>query len=525
VKRLAFLPLAALACQPWEPQHEQGWAFLPPAALDGRLVYVERNNARAFVVDPADTAAPPRLVELAPDPVLAVRHRGKDELLVLSRGERGEPGIAPEAAALTVLPATGASTKVPLAARFNALTQSADGRFAVALFTTAATRETLFNPNEVAIIDLKASPPVAVPRTLRSFGSVPSAVVFSPPLPLPDGMRTLAVFLADNFITIVDLDNPRRSEITVALTLPDDRRTLRPVQVVFQTEEPTIYVRADGSSDIYSLRLLPVPAAERADNGNDFRPALSQLAGGTNPADMALFRGSDGPRLLVVSPGSGDASLIDARTGRSTQVPLDAPANRIYLFEGASPADAKTQPRALLLGTNTGSRSISFLDLAELEVQRARNLDSRPMGASAVDVLFLPERGQAVVLHQTQAGQPGMSVVDLNRRTVAPLFAEAQLARLASAPPPSDKLWIAVQGERLGFVTLPTLAPGEVRLDAPIQALFPLPPGRDGKSRLVVTHASAAGHYTVLDADKPERATARSAHGFLLADLLERGDR
>src|SRR5205814_1209822 len=163
--------------------------------------------------------------------------------------------------------------------------------------------------------------PVA-PRTIRSFGSVPAQVLFSPPLSLPDGPRTLAVILSQNFVTLLDLEHPTRPEITVPLTLPDDHRTLQPVQVIFETKDPAVYVRAAGANDIYALRLLPVAPAERAPGGNDFTPALSQLAAGTAPADMALFDSADGPRLLVVSPGSSDAFVIDARTSRSTRIAL-----------------------------------------------------------------------------------------------------------------------------------------------------------------------------------------------------------
>jgi hypothetical protein len=54
-----------------------------------------------------------------------------------------------------------------------------------------------------------------VPRTIRSFGSVPAQVVFSPSLNLPDGARTLAVILSQGFVTLLDLDHPTRPEITV----------------------------------------------------------------------------------------------------------------------------------------------------------------------------------------------------------------------------------------------------------------------------------------------------------------------
>jgi hypothetical protein len=298
------------------------------------------------------------------------------------------------------------------------------------------------------------------------------------------------------------------------------------VQVLFDTKDPAVYVRASGANDIYSLRLLPVAVAERAPNGNDFTPALSQLAAGTGPADMALFDTPAGPRLLVTSPGSRDAFVIDARTSRSTRIPLDDPASRILIFEAAGPGDPQARPRALLIGTGTEARSISFLDLDQLEAQGTRNLDNRPMGSAALDALFIPTRGLAVVLHRSQASQPGVSVIDLARRTVAPIFAEAPPSRVAVAPGMTDKIWVGSDSnDRLGFINLTTLAPGEVRLDARVSAVVPLPRGADGKSRVLVQHPDPFGHLTVLDGDKPERATAHVIKGFLLQDLLERAER
>ena len=129
-----------------------------------------------------------------------------------------------------------------------------------------------------------------------------------------------------------------------------------------------------------------------------------------------------------------------------------------------------------------------------------------------------------MVLHQAQPGTAGVSVIDLAQRTVSPIVAEVPPSRIALS---TDKIWVGPQaGERLGFINLATLAPGEVRLDAPITAILPLPKAADGKSRVVVIDgANPAGSLTVLDGDKPERATARAVVGFLLQDLLERNDR
>ncbi len=518
--------LVQAACEAGDENYRRAWEPLPPVALGTQVAFVERTSATAFMLDPAMPGLRPRSVALAQDPVVAVRRNGQDELLVLARGERGGPGIAPSAPQLAVIAADDGKPLRTLTAssRFNALAQSDDGRFVITHFArNTAVNETLFNPNEIAIADLRAQTPLLKAKTLRSFGSVPLGVVFSPRLTLPEGDRTLAVVLSENYVTLVDLDNPERPETTVQLTLPDDKRTLIPQQVLFDTKTSTVFVRAAGANDVYALTLAAVPVAERS--GNDFRPALSLLAVGSSPSDMALYEAADGPRLVVVSPGSQDVFVVDARSSRTTRIPMEASANRITIFDAVAPGDPKIRKRALLLDTNQGSRQVAFLTLDRIEEQGTRNLDTRSMAVAGSAFHVFPDRGVVVVLHGPVAsGGPGLSVIDLASRTVAPIFAEIRLSGVTLGQPGSGTVWIAANaGTRLGFLGLKNLQVGEVRLDAPVEAVFPLEKSKDGHSRLVVVHPGVAGDVTILDAEVPDRATARSARGFLTTDLLQRG--
>jgi hypothetical protein len=136
-------------------------------------------------------------------------------------------------------------------------------------------------------------------------------------------------------------------------------------------------------------------------------------------------------------------------------------------------------------------------------------------------LVLLGDERKAIVLHRgAGAGTPGMSVVDVERRTVAPIVAGVPLSSVVLGPAGSDKIWLPPSsGVQLPFIALSTLETHAVRLDAAIEAVLPV-----AKS-VVVVHPSAAGQVTVLDANAPDRATARAAAGFLLADLLERGDK
>jgi hypothetical protein len=262
---------------------------------------------------------------------------------------------------------------------------------------------------------------------------------------------------------------------------------------------------------------------------------------------MALIGEANDPRLLVLM-ATGDAWLFDALTSRATRISLAEPGvttpepapNRIYLFEAQGPGDPRSRPRALLLGQGNARRTVTFLELERLEEQRSKNLDLRPMGAPAQSVHFFPQQGIALVQHAQVpgvAGGAGFSVIDLARRTVAPIFASLPVERITlgtaagGATMKPGKVWIAPArggGEldsHLGFLDLGSFSPGDVRLDARVGQILPLGSGSDGKRRVLVDHGLVAGHVTVIDADDPKRATARSVTGFMLNDLLQRGAR
>ncbi len=534
-----------LACSPADQRYAQPFRLSGPVALESSVAYVESSSATLFMIDPAAATLRARRVLVGQDPLLPVRRAQHDEMMVLCRGERGQPGVPQESPSLRLVPAdeTKPVRVVPLGTRFNTLSQSDDGRFVLAHSGPTQgdlTADLLLNPNEIAIVDMDAPTPKAVSRTVRSFGSVPLGVTFSGELNLPEGPRRLAVVRSQGYVTIIDLTNPTRTEITVPLLLPDDRRVVTPTKVIFESKdkEPTIFVLASGADDIYALRLVAVPAAERSADGNDFRPVLSQLGAGRGPADMAIFGAEGQPRLLVVSAGSQDAYVIDARSSRSTRIQLEAPANRIYLFEDTSPAQpTKSLPRALLTGIGTEARVVSFLDLDQIEDLKQRNLEtSRPLAAPATDLRLFPLRGAAVLSHQGKGIGIGLSVIDLRRRSISPLGSQS-LPGVVEAPAPSDKLWIAANpgaggiqdstgqtiGYRVAFLSLGDLSGKEVRVDAPVQQILPLGRSRDMRSRVILTHPSPVGYLTVLDGESPDRTTARSLQGFLLDDLLERG--
>ena len=525
IQRVAITCLAVTvvsACE-HETQLELGLDTLPPVPLsDSLAAYVDRDTATATIVGLADSLTLAR-VDVGTTPILAESRAGVDEVLVLSLGERGHAGVEPEPASLTALPSDDASSArvYTLGSSFNALAQSEDGRYAIAFYRAGATLDRLlFNPNEIAIVDLTAEPSESNPvlRTVRSFGGVPTQVTFSPELEIAgETGRRLAIVSSPAYVTLLDLDRPERSEITVRLTLEGDGRSINPSQFLFDPAASNIYIRGDSANDIYVLTLVEVPVSERV--SNDFRPILNQLGAGRQPSDMLLYDVGRGPRLLVSAPGSQEVVVIDNVANHSTVIPLEFPAAKIMPYQGAAPGDPEVRQRALLLPQDGSSGSLAFLDLELLEERTGRNVEAMVLSRNIVGSIQLPREDLVLLVHSGATN--GVSLLDVGTRTVAPIFAEVSLAN-AHFDAEGNRMWVAAPGTtRLGWLDLDTFHTGEVRLDSRIEAAYSLS-NADGEPIVVVSHPSSAGWLTLLDAVDPNRDTATTHIGFLLTDLFDR---
>ena len=329
---------------------------------------------------------------------------------MLAQGDRGGVGVEPVPPTLTALPADGKPARTfTVGSRFNALAQSGDGQFAVLHFVQgakAASDDVLFNPNEIAVIDLDKPEAMAVtPRTLRSFGSAPLEVVFSPPLTVSGRKLRLAVALSEGYVTLFDLERVGAAEASVPLTLNlNDTRRIRPVQVLFEQKDPTgsDAVRAHRRRE-RRLRHPPARPWRKWTGRNDFAPVLSLLAAGNVPV---TWRCSTGPTGRP--PAGGRVGQQGGHRHRSAHQPGHVhPARGSGVADpalrGTSPSDPKVRPRALLFSPG-GAAQVAFLDLDQVEDLRTRNLDSRPMSATAESIVPLLEQGLVAVRHGSLGG-------------------------------------------------------------------------------------------------------------------------
>jgi hypothetical protein len=542
---LALLPVSA--CDHAIPNYASPSALLPTVALADRAAFVDKTSLKAYLLDPADKSLRPRIVPVGKAPIAAVKRNGKNQLLVLSAGDRGSTKGAPVAAQLQTIDANPAVDSVvyPLVSSFDTLAQSDDGSIVLLYHGPLAQNSSsgaLFDPNQLAIVTLDVpgtpSRPNPYSKSIRSFGGVPTGVVFSPAYTFAGTQRILAVVLAPGYVTILDVNNPDRTEITVPLS-PDNTHTFTPSQVLFDTDpsHPNIYVRADGSNDIFQLALADLGSATLP--GNDFRVSLSMLAAGTGPSDMALFHGTgDAIRLAVLAPGSRTLVVIDPSTSSTTSVPMSIPADRMVLFNAGTPsAPTKLEDRALLVDVSSGSTSVLFAEMKSIETGGTLSLVDHPLTASASAVVPLVDQGIAVLqMSARSSGTTALTVVDLASRNfniVAGNPSSTAVIDPGNASRPSTQ-WSMDGNDPRGlyhvsltaYAGQPPLVIGETWLDQTITGILPLGQASSDTHRYVFVEQSdpdGIGNVTVLDADAPEHNSARTAYGFLLTDFLKRG--
>ncbi|HET8937620.1 MAG TPA: hypothetical protein VFN67_29455 [Polyangiales bacterium] len=487
-----------------------------PIVLDEQVVFVDPELKQAFLLDLEASRPKAETVSYNLPPqanVGAARLGDHNEALILCSGERESVDTEAAQAALVVIAGDGKRREYELGTTaFNTLTQSEDGRYAIAYRVGSTQGRTLDNPNELIVIDLDKDPDAdgAVTRkTPAGLGHTLTRVLVSPSMTIADEDRRLLVLLSAAEVSIFDLNHLDRRATIVQL---DDRGNIDPFQVLFSTDQPTLYVRGTGSDNVFMFRFEPY---ENDEEGNDFQPSINPLSAGGVPQDMALFGSGSAERLLVLA--NDRALVVDPATSKTEIVPLGVSANRILLFDGRSPHEDRSQKHALLYATS--ENRFVFLDL---EVMGDTPSDSvEAIGTEQPIQSLIPlidgDEKSVVLLQQSL-----VTVVDLEMRTLTPISTSTQLTA-AVFDSVRKKLWVGQAGSP--YIQSLELATGrtgdELRLDASIKSLLPM----FKRDRLLVLHEESLGYVTLVDAEQPDREHALSLRGFFVNQLFDRSDR
>lgn len=517
-RRMLLLVVAAAllaACSGRQDLWTQNLQIKGPYKMDRRAVWIDATRGLAVVLDPVRFTT--RAVAIRRNASFIRTAPGGKQLLVLTRGKKSrrkdqlqqQPGLT-----LLGLDAAGAPRVVriyPLSTAFDRLAVSSSGKHAVAYSSSSSTSGVFENPNEVALLDLTAAPVSGTNprlRTLRSFGSAPRGVVFSPVMavPSPSGAkRTLAVVLADNQLSLLDMDHPQRAEVVVPLSQLGGSAKITPREVLFSAATASIFIRASGAQDLYALQLMAKTPGSKLEN--DYLPVLNQPSSGKTAHDMALVHDA-GQDLILTANASQDLSLIEAGSSQSEVIRLGEPVDTVMALPAAAPTMALVYSRA-----SPRSR-MHFIELNGLAASLDKNLVSRNLNQPVHQVVASADETHALVIHNAQ--RTVVSVLDLKSKqhTIAPIKGHVALESFDFARSPY-LVGTTPTLKQLGLLDLSNLHPRNLELDHVPRKVLTL------GDAIVVDHGSPAGLVTVVPHPRSVRQDCRVLWGFLFNGLLD----
>ncbi|MDB4961155.1 MAG: hypothetical protein JWP01_1154 [Myxococcales bacterium] len=519
------LPLLVTACA-WEDDRPIVWErtrnVLGPISLKTQIAYVDSALDRVTLLDLA--ADSPRITtkNIGRNAMHAVPSHDRHRLFVITRGEEAvHHGQIDQEAMLWSLDTENASADpvaYTIGSPFDRIAVSPDNTIAIAYFSAAGPDAEGFfrNPNELAVIDLTRPPGDDNPtlKTIRSFGSVPEGIALSPPMTVPGtaSPRTFAFILSSNNLTVLDVSNPSRREISIRLDLGGT--PVIPKEVVFAPNTASAYVRSDNARDV--LQVLLQSAEPTIANGNDYRPQLAELGAGGGPTDIAVYDDVTGKRyILAATPNTSEIVVIDADTAQFRSVPVSDPIDKIILFPAGGDVPPSPPHKALFASIGAKMKRVYVLDLEHINDPltqasvRRINLD-QPIR----DVVPVPGRELAMLVHDDNRTVLGL--LDMGTESTSPLLGIDRLDSYDFSPDGSHLIGATPNVSRVGFVALDNLHPTDFRLDdEPHRVLS------TANAKIFVDHGDPLGHATIIPSPTASREQALVLTGFLTVNLLD----
>ena len=405
------------------------------------------------------------------------------------------------------------------------------GRWVVLYPGSGTNQPFVENPNELVILDVSQPPPVvAVPHTLMSFGGHPQRFTFTPPLALPIGSHPLLVVESDQDLSLLNLDDLSKPEITVPLTNGSDTQLLSPAGVaVYQGDVNTgacIGVRLANDDDVVALQFVPDVDASGNAIGNGFLPTVNLNDVGGIASDIAFVHTDSGLRLGALIPSKSKATLIDPVTSLTQDVSLPAPYQSLSVVTdalgsasgcdgGATSAAAPTDVALLWNGTTAqGQAGLAFWELGQAGCQPYRSIDTVGVTDVVAQVLDVPAPNATLKVLQTR-GADAFYILNLANRTAAPLETSGSNVALAVSPL-GDQVWSYVQSGLTVFATdFAHELPRSLLIERPVSGVYEI--ARAGMApAVVVLHDEGGVGATVYDATTLDDSTRRLYAGLLL---------
>jgi len=408
---------------------------------------------------------------------------------------------------------SGTVRKYYTGSRFDNLSFGPSGRYLVLYHSgnNESSEESLYNPNEVAIVDLAKEPGPANPRivSIGIDGRKIASVSFADTIDVGGKSRRLVIFMAEGSVKMLDMADPGLRTLKVELTTDNDTRTVVPVQAMARQGDderyPMIFVRAEGSRDIYGISLF---ASE--DDPSGFTASLNQYDGGDNPLDMVLADDGNNPLLVVLSgsksySGGSTVNVIHIDTADVFSIELADSTSSARLVENDEGDEI------VFYGDSTSG--IHFLKVNDLSEEKGSNLEHKWMPENVGRAVLLDSERLLVIPEQYQ------DLIMFNIRT-------KKLTRLSAgsgydfngAQIALDRFFLVPESaDRIDTLDLTTGHPASLLMDDRIDSLHLL----EGSGAGLAFHDTPTGRISIFPLDNPVRSETFVIDGLWLDGFLE----
>ncbi len=393
-----------------------------------------------------------------------------------------------------------------LAAPFDGLSFSADGKAAVAYFTSSGGDGAgLGNPHQLALIDLDGGVEGEFDArwvSLPSHGALPERVDIGPRV--TESGRRLVIVGSNSYVLVLDYYEP--DEVVYVPLTVGAMEGARVQKALFLDDGVTTVLLVRGVEDVF---LLTVPDG---DSGG-LQPSINPAPVGKDPADVVHYLGGDGKdKLLVLNHGSSSLTVIDLASLQTKDINLSSAANRIAVTDHP---DGGAKKLAILY--KVGSRIVQLVDLPDVETSWVRAVDEKILNVALKSLWVDGEQGVAVMVHDGVSNLP-LTVLDLENRTLAP-FSGGGGVFSSTMDQSGHKLFVVLASNppMLTWIDMVTLLPENLKL-ADEGKIFLMP----GSGKLAVVHQSGTGFVSFYDLADPAGKKATHVQGFLLAEGVQK---
>ena len=448
----------------------------------------------------------------------------KNTLFVLARGSIPRSSSSDELPGLWVYDGIGKrnlKNRYTLDASLGGITVDPEGRYVIA-HSNGDSDAFVQNPNELAIIDISQPPSESNPtlRTLRSYGGAPERLTFTQSLDLPSGKKRLLVVETGQEITLLDLDHPDRSEITITLSSGAGASSLSPTGIAVDNGDPSktddtrIAVRTNQAS-LFLLSLRAVPEGKHSSNDYEVGVNMAVLSGVAT--SIAFVQTNAGLRLASLIPSKKQASLLDLDTMNETTVDLPAAYGSMVLVPGVATAGGGTGDVALLWGGRSSAKGVALWSLADsvdLPYLSIESLNGVADSIWGVEDVPNTDGLKKILVPSYSANSASLFMLDLQKRTAAPLFAASSNTR-SIVSNDGKRVWLYQEyGFGVACVGLDNLHPVNLYLDRFVSSVFDIESENGGRAGIAM-HPIGSWGATVFDAMEPSDASSSKYYGLL----------